>query len=145
LSIGIHEAPEAVLQAVSPHHGEPDVFIHREAGKYIGDLERPGQSKTVDRLRRFPHDGASVQQYLAGVRTDVAGDQVKKGRLARAIGADDGMALIRHKRQADAPDDLRRAEGFFQIVKTEYRLRHAGLRSAVTAAATAFETVASAW
>src|SRR5690606_25577589 len=72
LFVDVDETPEAVLQAMGAHDGEPDVYVYSQPREYIGDLERPGKPKTVDRLRRLPRNGLAIQDNGARVGANIA-------------------------------------------------------------------------
>src|SRR5207248_1784297 len=67
------------------------VFAYREMGKYSRDLERPCEPHAGDCRRRTAGDVSPVETDATGRRRQEVSEQVEAGRLARAIGPDQGM------------------------------------------------------
>ena len=56
------------------------------------------------------HPRAGLDGYLAGRRLELAGQDLQKRRLARAVGADDTVAVARHELQIDLLEQHRPAK-----------------------------------
>src|SRR4029077_21073889 len=67
-------------------------------------------------------DVAPVQEHGAGVGLEVSGDQVEEGRLARAVGPDDGGDPAPVDLHADPPEDREAVEALADVAD----LKHAG-------------------
>src|SRR4029078_7664431 len=96
---------EAAARTRARLNCESHILEGRKAGQDRGDLE--GASKPAsDALRhRERGDVLTGEQDRSGIRAQGAGDLVDQGRLARAVGADDGMQLAGLTVEADAPRD----------------------------------------
>ena len=124
--------PLARLVGRRQHH----VVDHRHRRQRLGDLEGPHHSQPGDHVRRSPLDLAAVEHRPAAIRAVEAGDQVEEGRLAGAVGADQGRdraPLDVHRRPADrldaaeVLDDLGRFEDLRGAVRAPGRGRRGGV------------------
>ena len=110
---------------------EPDVLAHGQAGKQVGQLERPPQPEVGAGRGGGAGDVAPLQQHLAGGRGQLAGDQVEIGGLARPVGADDGGQLPRPEGAGDAVHRDMPAEADGQGLRLEDGIGQGKLRREV--------------
>ena len=69
-------------------------------------------------------DVLTGEQDRSGIRAKGAGDLVNQGRLARAVGADDGMQLAGSNGEADVVGDDESAVSLPQVAQFEQGLSH---------------------
>lgn len=79
-------------------------FCSTSSTEIIGDLKAARQAATVDLEGLQAEDACAVQQDVARRHRETAGDQVEQGRLASAVGTDDG-ADHRTEKEADTADE----------------------------------------
>ena len=71
--------------------GQRDIFQCRKAGENTGDLEGACQSQSGTPGHRQRCDIASREVNMSSVRAHLASQLANQGRLASAVGTDDGM------------------------------------------------------
>src|SRR5277367_3048926 len=120
----IDRLPESIFVSERPQRRTPQVFVHRQSRKYVGDLKAARETAPRDFERPQIVDPLAVQTHFAGARPDPPADQMKQRRFAGAVGTDDRVPLSGGDLEADAADDRRRAEALAQIDQLESR-RHA--------------------
>src|SRR5690606_32341620 len=101
----IQAPPEGIAVAERPEHGAAQDFVDREPMEDVGDLEAARQPAPVDLEGAAAAHAAAIQQDLAPGRLEAPGNQVEQGRLARAVGPDDGAALAALDLERGAADD----------------------------------------
>ena len=67
---------------------EPQVVEHRERGERAAPLGQVRDAALRHPFGRAPVEALAVEQHVAA-RLDGAGDRAQRGRLARAVGAED--------------------------------------------------------
>ncbi len=83
---------------------DTDILAHRKMGEDRGDLERAGEPHARNRRWRTAGDIAAVEADLATRRREEMGEQIETGRLARAIGPDQGVNGVAPYAQVDVLD-----------------------------------------
>ena len=104
----MHHAGAALIGADGGQHR----LLHRERRENAGDLEGAADAVAHDLGRRAPGQIDAIEQDLAGIRLQRAGDQIEERALARAIGADDGGQRTVGEIERDVVGRLDAAEGF---------------------------------
>src|SRR5215468_6914108 len=86
------EAGEGTQEAAEARAGEAHghVVRHRELAEELRGLKGAGDAEARDGVGRGAGDAEAAQCDVAPIRAVVAGEDVQQGRLARAVGADDG-------------------------------------------------------
>ena len=107
--------------SVGTHH---HVLQQRHACEQPGSLEHDRHTAARPDVGWQPVDVRPGQADRAGVRTQVAGDQVEQRRLAGAVGTDHPAQLALGDLEADVPVGVDTAEVFGH----PFDLEHAGLR-----------------
>jgi hypothetical protein len=84
-------SPEIEAEAFEGLHGDPDIFKHREFGEYVGQLKGTPHAQFGSLGRVQVGDVPSFQKNGSLGGFVLAGEHVEKGRLAGAVGADNGL------------------------------------------------------
>jgi len=106
-----------------PRQGaHPHVVEHGEVGERAGDLEGAGQAEAADRVRLEPDEGVAVEPDLTVVGREKAGEQVERGGLAGAVGADEPEHLAPRHVEREIADRLEPAEALGDRGHFEQRL-----------------------
>ena len=117
---------ERVAAAVPAPGREPEaeVLLDREPGEDPPALRHERHAGVRDRLGALPPQRAAAQPDLAGRRRHDAHDRVQRGRLARAVRADqaDDLALVDAQPHVAHGGDA--AVAHLDAVELEDRLRH---------------------
>ena len=79
-----------------------DVVGAIHAVEHAHELEGAREAEAGDLVRRHPGDVAPVEADDAGIRRQRAGDQIQRGGLAGAVGAEQADDLAGVDRQIDA-------------------------------------------
>ena len=108
LSMGPGLRPVAEL-LVGAHR---DVFVYRELGKGLGNLESTHHTGAGNLVHRQPGDVAAQKSYPTRVERQKAGDTGKQRGLASAIGADQRHDAALIHPQAGVVDCAQAAEDF---------------------------------
>src|SRR5215204_3867277 len=74
-------------------NGHREIFRCGKLNKQLRYLERTRDTKPRDVSRRTSADIKPVERNRTAVRLEIAGDHIDKGRLARAVGADQADLL----------------------------------------------------
>ena len=100
--------PDRSCGGVPVRGAEHDVLAHGQAGKDAPALGNMSDAELDDRARAKPADRFAVEQDRAGVRRGKAGNRAQRGRLARAVGAQqrNDRALVDCERDAAQGFDL---------------------------------------
>src|SRR6185369_1451415 len=94
------ERPESVpARARKPQEREHDVVLERVAREQRDDLVGPRQTALRALMRLQTRNFGTEQADRATIAREIAGNQIKKRGLARAIRTDDKPALARHHAQ----------------------------------------------
>ena len=109
---------------VAPERADHHVAQHREPRERPHDLERPRQPERAHPVGRQTRDRPAAEMDRARVRCEEPGDQAERGRLARAVRADerDDLALTHAEREVG--DRLETAEPLRQPRDVQQRRRH---------------------
>ena len=118
----MHGAMRATVRQRALHR-QRDIVVGGEIGEDAGDLERVGDAAPDPLVRRHVGDVAAVEDDAAGGGLDAAADQADEGRLAGAVGSDDGADLARHDGEVDAVHRLQPAIKAAEPARGEQR-RH---------------------
>src|SRR5262245_2067433 len=100
-----------------------DVVQDGEPRERPHDLKRADQAEAADRVGPEPGERAPAEPHVAGVGLEEAGQQVERGGLARAVGADEPEDLALGHRQVEAAHRLDAAEALGQPARLEQRAR----------------------
>ena len=103
-------------------HRVLQVLPHGQLREDRRDLKSATDPGPGDHVRRLARDVAAVEDHLARGRLQLAGQQIEERRLARAVRADDGVAVALLHLQADVFDRAQAAEVFAQVLDAEQRL-----------------------
>ena len=114
----------SVAQERACHH----IGQNRHAAERLGDLKRPREAKRADGMRAQAHDLLTKSRHRACIRPVEAHDQVERGGLAGAVGADQRQRLVLAHGEADVLHGPQTAEPFVEIFDDE-RVGH-GVTSA---------------
>ena len=98
---------------------DDDVVEDGKAGKRLHDLERAADACDADLVRPLAVDAPAVKQDLTGVRRKDPGNHVETGRLAGAIGTDQGDDAALRDFQARVRYRLKSAKGLGDRVDFE--------------------------
>ena len=97
---------------------EADIVRHRHVRKQRVGLEHHADIALV---RRHVGDRALVEQDVAGIGSDEAGDQIERGGLARSARAQQRHECAGRHVERDAVDRLHRTERLGEIAQPELR------------------------
>ncbi len=117
-----HAAEEAPRRGRAPQQRQQHVVEDAQVLQQGGDLERARQPPPGAPMHRQMGDVLSVEQDAAGIGRQFAGDLRQQRRLARAVGADEGMQLASVHRQLDVLRHLQAAEGLAQAAHCKHRI-----------------------
>src|SRR6185295_993349 len=99
--------PARLRQAEERKH---DVVLDRVLLEQRDDLVGAREAEVGSFVRAQPDDVPAEKEHLAGIRGQVAGNQVEKRGLAGAVRADDEAALALGDRERDLADRRQAAE-----------------------------------
>ena len=100
--------------------GDLDVLEHRHARIDIDALEGSRQPQLDDAMWRRPGDILALETDRAAVQTEMPGDQIEQRRLARAIGADNGMFLALFQIDRDVVNGDEAFKNFVRLVGLQH-------------------------
>ena len=103
--------------------GRLQVLEYGELRKDVGSLKRASDAHAADAVRRRAGDVAAVEQHLAAIGAQMAGDQVEKGRLAGAVRPDHCGDLAGRDGEADPADGGEAGERLAQVAHLKHRVR----------------------
>ena len=104
-------------------HGDLDVFKDRQPVKDVYNLKRPPDSSPADLVRGKMADVFSLEEDLSPVPPEMAGDEIKQGRFAGAVGADDRNNLPFLDRKVGLVDRHEVVEAFHDPFHLEHLRR----------------------
>src|SRR5271169_4513372 len=104
------------------------VFCDTELLKHAFDLHRPFDAESADLVRLEPGNVAPLKEHATAVGGKQARNEVKKGGLARAVWADDGMQAAARKAQVEVVDRGQAAKSLGQILGSQSRFGHGSVR-----------------
>ncbi|MGY3125077.1 hypothetical protein ACVWXQ_009014 [Bradyrhizobium sp. S3.14.4] len=107
----------ALVGADCGKHG----LLHRQRFEDARDLEGAADAVTHDLRRRAAGEIDAVEQHLAGIRPQGAGDQVEERALACAVRSDHRRERTVGEVQRDVVGRLHAAEGFCEVADLEHR------------------------
>ena len=101
------DALERPIAGLAPAVGaDPQVLLDAERREQAPPLRHQGDAEPHDLGRRQAADRPAVEHDAAGLCRQEAGDGLEEGRLAGAVGADDGERLARVELEVDAVEGL---------------------------------------
>src|SRR5690606_29720707 len=117
-------APAVEQAAVARQQGGLDIFqrAHRPEGGRR--LEGAAYALAPDPLGRQADQFAPGQLHRPGIRPHLAVDRIEAGRLARAVGADEGQHLAGGQRERHVVERADAAERFAQAAHLQQRRVH---------------------
>jgi len=104
-----------------------DLFAHGEFGKDAGGLEGAGKAHGDPLVFRQALDMRACEQDFTRSRGEYAGERVDRGRLARAVGADEAEDFALSHLEAEIIDGAHPAEELAQPVHLQNGGCHATL------------------
>src|ERR687897_226922 len=107
---------------------EHEVVDQRQVGEQLDALKGAGNAERRDVVRTAAGDVVAVEVHAALLRAVDAGHQVEQGRLAGAIGADDGEQLPRLDGEGHTIDRDHAGETQGHVAYVEDRRHHAAHR-----------------
>src|SRR5205814_4120597 len=108
---------------IEPYH---HVLENGHVLEQANPLERATDATRHDDMRTQPHDGPSVEQDLAPLRSLDTCDAVEEGGLAAAVGTDDAEDLSAAHAEGNVVDRPQAAELLDHLLHLEQRLADAG-------------------
>jgi hypothetical protein len=100
----VQKEPDKRRLLIGAEVGEDEVIDNAHVVERRGELKRARQTARHALLRRHPRDIDAFVKDRTFVRTEVAGDEVEEGRLARAVRADDAGDFMLVQREVDGID-----------------------------------------
>ena len=125
-AVAVDVAPGVEARGVPRLQRQAQVLVDRQALEQVGDLERARQALLADAVRA-PGGGslAPCSAHRAPVGREHARDEVERGRLAGAVGADQRVHLAGARRRATRCDGANAAEALVDAAHLEHRARRA--------------------
>ena len=108
---------------------QPDALAAAQLGKDVGALVAAGDAQPGDAIGRRARQLLAAKKDAAGGGAQFAGEQIEKGRLARAVGPDHGMNAAFREGEGNSVDRRQRAEAAGEVASLEQRLRHGAPRA----------------
>ena len=105
--------------------GKRHVFQERELAKRPWDLEGAGNASPTDRVRGKTCDVLALEADRSGRRAQVAGNQIERRALARAVRADQAQNFTLADFEGDLVDRQETAEALGQPLDCEHLQRMA--------------------
>ena len=96
----------------------PDIFGTIHAVEHAYQLKGPPQTETRDAVRRHPRNIVPGKTDRAGIRTQHAGDEIERRRLARSVRTqqpDDLAGPNRHIQRIDGDKAAERPDQTFDL------------------------------
>jgi hypothetical protein len=114
-------------------HGQAHVLAHGEMREQLRELERAPEPAPRAVRRRHGGDVLASQQHAALAGLQLPGDEVEIGRLARAVGPDDGSERAGQERARNVVDGHVAAEADGEVAGFEHGRAGAGAGGARSA------------
>jgi hypothetical protein len=92
------------------------VLDHGQRRERLGDLERAADAQLPDVARPLADQLDAIERDRAAVGRELPVDHIERGRLARAVGADQRQQLAGRNLEADAIDRPVAAEFLAEVV-----------------------------
>ena len=112
-----------------------DGFQHREMREQADVLERARDALERALRRARIHDRLALEQDLAGIGGENAGDEIEERRLAGAVRPDQRVDVAGRHLELEIVERVEAAEALGQPFDRKTRLRHGAPSSAETAGA----------
>src|SRR5579875_3172334 len=120
-----HEGVELAVSA--RQHRNPQVVAHRQAREDLVDLEALGDAALADQGCAEAGDVLALELDRSGARRNDVREHVEEGRLARAVGPDDGADLAFAELERDVVDRSQAAVALGEVAGRNLTKRYGGL------------------